>query len=395
MEAAETINVAAILKSNDGAGCLEKQAAHLEGINVVPHVGTIASLTPDSSLVKGADLVVVDTNPQDPEEVSMLADLVKALKPRTLVAATAANISITDVRALMRAGVVDVLPQPISLEDLKAATRHVNGARVLAEADSEVAHGSVITFLNCGGGSGATTLAVQSSYLLAGLEDTERADTCVVDLDVQLGSAALYMDVGSQLGVADLLGAPERLDVSLLNSTVAHHIAGVDVLAAPNSAMPLDRLTPEFIDNCLGVTRKQYHYSLIDIPNAWTPWTYQVLNNSDLIILVMQLTVAGVRRAKRQIETLRDSGLGHIPTRLVVNRVDKRDLRRIRIKEAETAIGASIDHSIPEDYETVVEAGNQGVALGKVRMRTKAGSALKELVDDMISELSNQRDIRI
>lgn len=395
MESEHAINVAAILRSEEAGGCLAKQSSQLPGINVTAFEGDITSVTPGGSIVSNADLIVVDVDPGDPEKVAMLAELVTALKPNTLVAATAMNISIADVRSLMRAGVVDVLPQPISIEDLKSATRHVNGAKVFHEAEQARKRGSVVTFMNCGGGSGATTLAVQSGYILAARSDADKPDTCIVDLDVQLGSAALYMDVGTQLSVADLLGEPGRLDASLLDSTVGHHVSGVDVLAAPNSAISLDRLTPEFIDNCLGLVRNQYKYNLIDIPNAWTPWTYQVLKNSDLIILVMQLTVAGVRRAKRQVETLRDSGLGQIPVRLVVNRVEKRGLRRIRLKEAEKAIGRSIDHSIPDEYETVVDAGNQGVALSKVRMKTKVGSGIAAMVDDMIAEITAQREIRL
>lgn len=391
----QPIKVAAIFRSDEAASCLANQAEHLEGVDIVSHIGTIASITADSDLIASADLVLIDTNPSDPSDVEKLSELVTALKPHTLVAATAADISLADVRSLMRTGVVDVLPQPISVEDLRSATRHVNGAKVLAEGDSGSAVGSIITFMNCGGGSGATTLVVQSSYMLAALESSERADTCVVDLDVQLGSAALYMDIGTKSSVADLLGAPDRLDASLFEVTIGHHVAGVDILAAPNSTIPLDRLTPDFIDTCIALVRERYRYGLIDIPNVWTPWTYQALNNSDLIVLVMQLTVTGVRRAKRQMATLRDSGLGHIPVRLVANRVDKRDLRRIRLKEAEKVIGTEISHCIPAEYETVVDAGNQGVALSKVRIRSKASSVLKEIVDDMVLELTSQRDIRL
>ena len=82
MESEHAINVAAVLRSDEAASCLAKQSSHLPGINVTPFKGDIASVTPGSSIVSDADLIVVDIDPGDPEKVAMLAELVTALKPK-------------------------------------------------------------------------------------------------------------------------------------------------------------------------------------------------------------------------------------------------------------------------------------------------------------------------
>ena len=61
-----------------------------------------------------------------------------------------------------------------------------------------------MALLKAGGGVGATALAVQVAALLAA---ARRGAVCLADLDLQFGTAALYLDLPEAVTVTDCLSA--------------------------------------------------------------------------------------------------------------------------------------------------------------------------------------------
>src|SRR3546814_16452836 len=102
-------------------------------------------------------------------------------------------------------------------------------------APSEDSHGRVIAFVKSVGGVGATALATQMGCLLAARESVAGRETCLLDLDLQFGNAALYLGLSPTLSVADVIAAGARADGALLRSTTTEHPSGLHVVAAPRS----------------------------------------------------------------------------------------------------------------------------------------------------------------
>ncbi|MEM7225548.1 MAG: hypothetical protein AAF495_21400 [Pseudomonadota bacterium] len=351
-------------------------------------VGRLQEVTPDNKHIKDPSALLLEVDPRDSVEVELLEKVIRTHFPDTPVIATASDITLPDIRLLMRLGVVDVLPQPIAEADLKTALDLAGRVKV---RDSGVPgeSGKVISFLKGGGGVGATTLAVQSACLLAGGAKASKSmehNVCVMDLDLQFGTAALYLDLEGKFDYQDLVAAPKRLDRELLNGVLARHETGVSVLPTPLDVLPLDTLTPDFIGACLKVARKEFRYTVLDLPEAWTTWSCSALENSDLVVLVTQMTVAGIRQARRQLNTLRDQGLSELPVRVVINRFDKGWGKTVRVKEAEKSLGRKIDDYIVSDYRTVSEAINLGVPLSKVKRNSKVEKGIRKLVDQFVNE---------
>jgi len=248
--------------------------------------------------------------------------------------------------------------------------------------------GKVVTFLKAGGGVGATTLAVQSASVLASRSKADAHSVCLLDLDIQFGSAALYLDLPDRVGLADLIEYPERIDEELLASVAIHHPSGVDLGAAPRDMMALEVVSPEVIETVLRLAQQKYENVLVDLPESWTPWSYKVLEESNLVVLVTQLTVAGVRRARRQIDTMMANGLEHVPVKVALNRYEKSWTKNVNLKEAEKALGRPFDFLIPSDYRTVSEALDQGVAFEKVKKKSKGGGGVEKMVDQILKAMS-------
>ena len=388
MQLSPNYEVVAVLRSQESSASLRAACRHVNGTQVDVQIGRLQEVTPDNKYIKNPSALLLEVDPRDSVEIEVLEKIIRTHFPDTPVIATVANVSLPDIRQLMRLGVVDVLPQPIAEADLKTAFELAGRVRV-RETGEPGETGKVVSFLKGGGGVGATTLVVQSACLLAGLNKANKvmnADVCIMDLDLQFGTAALYLDLEGKFDYQDLVAAPKRLDRELLNGVLARHESGVCVLPTPNDVLPLDTLTPDFISACLRVAKKEFRYTLLDLPENWTTWSCSALENSDLIVVVSQMTVAGIRQTRRQLNTLRDQGLSELPVRVVMNRFDSGWGQTVRVKEAEKSLGRKIDDFIISDYKTVSEAINLGVPLSKVKRGSKVEKGIRKLVDQFVKE---------
>ena len=319
-------------------------------------------------------------------EIAALAARIAGDWTGTPVIAIAAHPSVDQLRQLMRAGVVDVVVPPVYASDLRTAVQHAAQAlsRLAAEGPPAAAPaapgGQVVTVLRAGGGAGATSILTQGA-VVAARRKAGRLRIAVLDLDLQFGNAALYLDLEPRAtGLPHLIEDPDRLDGALLSSAMARHASGVDVLAAPGEMLPMEAMTPDFVEALIRVARETYDLVLVDLPGAWTDWSYTALARSDRILLVGQHTVAGVRRAGRQLQTLVHHNLADKRLQLVMNRFDGGLFQNRKLRDAEQALGRKIDFCVPNDFEAVAEALNTGTPLAEASRRHPIVKALDRLV---------------
>jgi pilus assembly protein CpaE len=383
------MNVVAILRSDEAGRALNAACTGMNGTEVAAHVGRLLDVQGDIDLLQGADVLILDVDPRSDEEMGHLRQVLQHEFPGTPIVVTAADASLQDVRQFMHLGVVDFVPQPITQADLKTALAHAGRTRKSTEAPDD-RHGHVISFLKAGGGVGASTLAVQSACLLASRKKTDKSQVCLIDLDLQFGTDALYLDLDNRVGVADLLETPDRVDLELLHSVMGHHPSGLELLAAPRDVVAIDSLHATDLERCLKLMRAEYRTIFLDLPSAWTPWSYAAVRNSDLVILVIQLTVAGVRQARRQIEALQAHGLAEVPVKVALNRFEKGWGKSVAVKDAEKALGRKFDYFIANDYTTVNDALNQGVALSAIKKKSKVEQSLQKMIDDAIKTTTGE-----
>ena len=179
---------------------------------------------------------------------------------------------------------------------------------------------------------------------------------------------------------------------SVLALSVTAFVANAAETAAGSpgkETVSLDAVTPEFVAACLRIAREQYDYVLVDIAPSWTNWSYAALSRSDMIVLVTQLTVAGIRQSLRQIQTIEANGLTQIPLKIVLNRHDTgwRLGTSAHVKDAEITLGRKFDFVLPNDFKLVSEAINQGVPLSAISKRSSLEKAMRRMYGDLRAEL--------
>lgn len=390
---ARPIHVVAVVRTKAVEAALGEARAALRNMEFSLRAAPLSELHPSADLLQAPDVLVLEIDANDIRDLDALERISRRHFSGVPILVTAAEATLPVVRRLMRLGVADYLPQPISLDDLESALEFAAQAR----RDSPIpsTRGKVLAFLKAGGGVGATTLATQAAISLAARRKPGQGGVCLLDLDIQFGVAALHLDLDDRIGLADLLDDPQRLDGELLRSVMAQHRSGLDVLAAPRDVVGLDAVSPELLDACLDLARAEYETVILDLPSPWTPWTYRAVQNCDLAILVMQMGVASIRQARRQLDAMAANGLGEVAVRVAVNRFETGWRRHVGIKEAARALGRPIDYLIANDYRTVSEAIDRGTSLLDVRRRSKAARGIRRMIDAALGALVEEEHVAI
>lgn len=289
------------------------------------------------------------------------------------------DADVTSTRRLIRAGAADVLPAPVTELALTLCLERLFDART-GDAGGP-SGGQIVSFLKAGGGVGATSLIAQLAASLAG----QSVQVGAIDLDLQFGCLALYLDLADAYSVTDFLGA-ETFEETLFETALAKHLSGARVMAAPRDLTPLEAVTPQRAEALMAGLRRCFDLTLIDLPSVWTAWTNRALQLTDQIVLVTNLSVAHVTLVKRQLQVLNIQGFEGVPLKIVCNALSGDQQETLSLKAAERALGRPFDVVLPYDSRTMNSAINQGVELSAVRRGTKLEKALAQMAADLQSE---------
>ena len=357
------------------------------GIALHEQMADLASIAENSPLLGEADALVVEVEPSDPAQMEAFDRLVHLAGGELGVIAAVDGLTVGSTRALLRAGALDVLPIPFTADELKQAVeparRTARPATPKATSPAQRRQGRLVAFIGAIGGVGTTSIATQLGVLWS---STSRVG--LVDLDVQFGSAALFLDLKPQLTIGNLIEDHERLDSELLQSVSVKHSSGLEVVAAPTDMLPIDAISTDFVDQMLRTATQSYDVVLVDLPTVWNEWTVRVLQRADAIVMVTNLTVPGIYQARRQLEVLDANGLMH-KLQVVANRVQYGLFTsKVDLTETESVLGRRIDHTVANDYPAISAANDEGRTLKEVRGKSRIVKDLQQLADKLGEILS-------
>src|SRR6202167_5475988 len=327
--------------------------------------------------VAGATVVVADVDAGDEAELLALESLLQRIGAWPPVVAVTASFDEAVARRLMQMRVADFLVKPVPPVQLVRTCARV----AKPPANAETTEAQICTFLPAVGGAGVTTLAVQTAMLLLNSGSRGKTSTCLVDLDLQHGACADYLDIEPRLNLSEIEPRPERLDRQLLEVMISQHASGLAVVAAPNPPAEMRLFDPDVVTRLLDLVSSHFDYVVFDMPRTWFSWTDSVLLGSDRLFIVSETTVPGLRHAKQLVDAIRER-LGDGPKpQVIINRfVQKMFSSGLRKSDIEQAIGDAFLACIPNDYALVREAIDRGVPLEEVKKGNKITAQLKQLV---------------
>jgi pilus assembly protein CpaE len=194
-----------------------------------------------------------------------------------------------------------------------------------------------------------------------------------------------------KLSIGDLLEASTRLDGDLLRATTIEHASGLKVIAAPREMMPLEGISNDHVLQIVELATREFGTVFIDLPTNWTNWSLSLVARSDLVMLVTELTVAGLNRARRQLNLIESQDLGALDLRVIVNRFEKSLARTISLADASNALGREVGFTVANDFALMRMAIDRGVPIDELKRKSAVGKDLDTLNAGIAAALGLER----
>ena len=211
-------------------------------------------------------------------------------------------------------GADDYLPKPFELAILEAKVQSL--LRRSASASANPNRGRVILFAHAKGGVGTTSLAVNTAVLLAAQSSRPVG---LLDLDVEFGDSAVYLNVHPNQTLADLRAAPGTVvDEALFKGFITESgsvrlVVGADLPERANLVtLPAIQLAIDRLSATCG-------YVLIDSPSSFSERTLTALDTSDLICLITSASLPSLKATRGCLDLFDKMGVTPARVRLILN----------------------------------------------------------------------------
>jgi pilus assembly protein CpaE len=310
--------------------------------------------------------VVAQTNPDiglvavdaDPQKALELVGRLAMSMPDCAVLVVSSSTDGNLILQALRAGAKEFLTQPLQIEDLLAALGRI-GERRFGRGENRNRGSQVIAVAGAIGGVGTTSLAINLGSLLA--RDPQNS-VALVDLDLCLGDADVFLDTIPDYTLVDVAQNVTRLDFALLKRSLTKHSSGLYLLPRPVQLEDISLITPDDLQRVIGLLKATFTHLVLDLSKGYTALDLIALEAASQILLMTQLDLPCLRNVVRLMMSLGNmNGLAD-KVKIVVNRVGL-DSGQITLKKAEETIGKKIFWQLPNDYRTMIEARNNGVPL--------------------------------
>src|SRR4051812_11636158 len=184
-------------------------------------------------------LVSLDADAQD--GLALVASLCSELPTCSVLVVSSSQEGSLILQA-MRNGAKEFLNFPLKLEDFLAALDRIRQTHGSREGEGKVRASQVISVAGAGGGVGCTSLAINLACVIA---QNEKNSVAIIDLDMALGDADVWLDIIPDYTIQDVAENITRLDYSLLKRSLTKHDCGAFLLPRPVQMEESSVLNPD------------------------------------------------------------------------------------------------------------------------------------------------------
>ncbi|WNE98584.1 AAA family ATPase [Streptomyces luomodiensis] len=287
--------------------------------------------------------------------------------------------------AAMDAGARGIAGIPLSYDELAARVqgaaqwatgvrRHLGGGGDQLTAGPG---GKLVAVAGAKGGVGTTVTAVQ----LALAARAAGRKVALVDMDLQAGDVASYLDVQFRRSIADLAQISD-ISPRVLQDAVFTHQTGLGLLLAPGEGERGEEVTDRTARQVIGALRSRFELVVVDCGTQMTSAGAAAVETADIALLVTTPDVVAVRAAKRMVRLWDRLQIRKAEeTVTVVNRLTRS--AEIQPQLVQRATGTTVARTaIPAGYKELQPAVDSG------RMHDlDAKSAVKQALWGLAGEL--------
>jgi len=309
-----------------------------------------------------------------------LAEKIMRSAPRTTLFVTSSDKDPDIIIKALRSGAKEFLRQPFDKDEMTGAFRKF---RMSDQGSGEGAsHGRIISVFGMKGGVGTTTIAIN---LAVNLAQQTRKRVVLVDLNLQMGNAALFLNIKPKYSIVDIAGGIEEIDPVTVKGILPRHESGMYLLSGPPRPEQAELVRENHLDRILMVLRSMFDFVVIDTTNVLGELALRALDESEIILAVLTDDLAAIYNARQCLDIFDRMGYGEDKVRLVMNRGFSN--RGISSQDVEKSIDYPVFWKIPnEKYPTVLSSLNQGIPISTFKPHSKLSGSFRDLANHLNSE---------
>ncbi|MDH4317088.1 MAG: AAA family ATPase [Desulfobulbaceae bacterium] len=369
------LSVRLVIRDGDVAGTLEKIISELD----------FCYLQNDKK-AKHVDILILEAGKNPEAECETIKSLLTDGVVGT-VFLTSAKATPDILVPALRIGARDFFQQPINAQDVKDALKQVyqgNGAsKQSGEVTPQSDPGQTYCILGAKGGVGSTTFAVNLAVSLGAIHRKKRV--ALIDMNRLIGEVPIFLDLETNFHWEQLTKNINRLDSTYLKRALVQHRSGVYVMPAPDKMTETGDLSSSVMLEVIEKTRNTFDYIVIDLGSHLDNMSFRLFNKADGVFVISILSLPCLVNVKRILESMRDNDrVRSNKIRVVANRFEKKNA--ISLDEGEQVIGQKFYYTIPNDYQSTMEAINAGKPLLEIAPRSKVEKSYRELAEQLGGE---------
>ncbi|MEE8658090.1 hypothetical protein CGLAMM_05645 [Acetobacteraceae bacterium EV16G] len=259
--------------------------------------------------------ILVDVSGQD-SPLELLTMLSNVVEPDVRVLAIGENRDLNFYRELKQSiGVTEYLYKPLTVDLVNRVFLPILMAN---ERASSVLNNALVTISGAGGGAGASTIAVNLAKFLS---NHARRNTLLYDPDCYFGTCNVSLNVASSSALKTVFEAPERIDRSVLQSTMQRIDERLSMISCDLDYQIKVDYAPGAVEHTLQLSENRFNFIVADVPMHARGVANEFIKLARHRIIVVRPTMHSVRNAVKLLKFIRASGVASRPI-IVLNEVD-------------------------------------------------------------------------
>lgn len=353
------------------------QASHLMArVRMSLAEGGLPAATAAFAAAPSPQVIVLEHEGDHDLLLAGLDALAEVCEAGTRVIVIGAENDILLYRELMRRGVSEYLPAPVSVPQL---------LRCLSDLTAQpgaVRQGLVHAFVGASGGVGSSSVALNVAWMIG---QARKSPVSLIDLDLDFGTAGLSLAIDGARGIAEVLTAGARLDPQFLDGILHRVDDHLRVLPVSENIDHPDP-APEVLDHLLDLAREGAAHVVLDLPAARSATARRAMVNADHVVITATPDLAGLRNAKKVVDMVRRLRPDAEAPFVVLNKTGIARRPEIQARDFATALGLDLAACLPFDPRGMATAVNAG----KVFVASGRGKATAQALRPLVEALSGQ-----
>lgn len=333
------------------------------------------------------DVILVDDRLDGTSAIPLIKLLVARL-PTTAVLLLVEPEAVASASQAVLAGARGFLLKPLSASELVTTLEHLDAQRQERPADGMEAtlpaDGHVVVFCAPKGGTGRTTLAINTAIALRQLSQRPVA---LVDADYAAPALDVALNLNAGHSIVDLLPRLGRLDEELVAGVLEPHASGIQVLLAPPNGLSEPLSLPQ-VQQILVLLKRMFAWVVVDLGLPLDEAALAFLDGAERIVLSVLPEMVGLRNARLMLDALREQGYAEDKIWLVENRATMKG--GVSTADIEGRLRMKLQYLIPDDPALATHSVNLGVPVMMSYPRSPLARAIRGLAKRLEQSLQPQ-----